>query len=144
MEDRATARRARLSHRRPLRRRNRSWSHNNRLGLALAFRSSDALHRLGLFESRLKGSYRRAIMKALYFAWVRERIGKAEEEITPPENIKTVAELMAWLSGQGENYAAAFAHIKSMRAALDRTHVKHGASIQSAREIAFFPPMTGG
>jgi sulfur-carrier protein len=83
-------------------------------------------------------------MKALYFAWVRERIGKAEEEIAPPENIKTVAELMAWLSGQGENHAAAFAHIKTMRAALDRTHVKHDASIQNAREIAFFPPMTGG
>jgi molybdopterin synthase sulfur carrier subunit len=83
-------------------------------------------------------------MKALYFAWVRERIGKAEEEIAPPENIKTVAELMSWLSGKGENYAAAFAHIKSMRAALDRMHVKHDASIQNAREIAFFPPMTGG
>jgi molybdopterin synthase sulfur carrier subunit len=83
-------------------------------------------------------------MKALYFAWVRERIGKAEEEIVPPGNVKTVAELMAWLSGKGENYAAAFAHIKTMRAALDRTHVKHDASIQNAREVAFFPPMTGG
>jgi sulfur-carrier protein len=83
-------------------------------------------------------------MKALYFAWVRERIGKAEEEIAPPENVKTVAELMAWLSGQGENYAAAFAHIKTMRAALDRTHVKHDVAIADAREIAFFPPMTGG
>jgi molybdopterin synthase sulfur carrier subunit len=83
-------------------------------------------------------------MKALYFALVRERIGKAEEEIAPPENIKTVAELMAWLSGQGENYAAAFAHIKTMRAALDRTHVKHEAEIGNAQEIAFFPPMTGG
>jgi sulfur-carrier protein len=83
-------------------------------------------------------------MKALYFAWVRERIGKAEEEIAPPENINTVADLMAWLSGKGENYAAAFAHIKTMRAALDHTHVKHDASIQNAREIAFFPPMTGG
>lgn len=83
-------------------------------------------------------------MKALYFAWVRERIGKAEEEIAPPEDIKTVAELMAWLSGKGENYAAAFAHTKTMRAALDRTHVKHDALIQDAREVAFFPPMTGG
>ncbi|HXN89413.1 MAG TPA: MoaD/ThiS family protein, partial [Methylocella sp.] len=55
-----------------------------------------------------------------------------------------VAELMAWLSGKGENYAAAFAHIKTMRAAIDRTYVKHDASIQNAREIAFFPPMTGG
>ena len=83
-------------------------------------------------------------MKALYFAWVRERIGKAEEEIAPPENIKTVAELMAWLSGKGENYAAAFAHIKTMRAALDRAHVKHDALIRNSSEIAFFPPMTGG
>ena len=83
-------------------------------------------------------------MKALYFAWVRERIGKAEEEIAPPENINTVAELMTWLSGKGENYAAAFAQIKTMRAALDRTHVKHDALIEDAREVAFFPPMTGG
>ena len=83
-------------------------------------------------------------MKALYFAFVRERIGKAEEEIAPPENIKTVAELMGWLRGKGENYAAAFANIKTMRAALDRTHVKHDALIQNSSEIAFFPPMTGG
>ncbi|HUB62974.1 MAG TPA: molybdopterin converting factor subunit 1 [Methylocella sp.] len=83
-------------------------------------------------------------MKALYFSWVRERIGKTEEEISPPENVQTVAELMGWLSGKGENYAAAFAHIKTMRAALDRTHVKHDALIRNAREIAFFPPMTGG
>jgi molybdopterin synthase sulfur carrier subunit len=83
-------------------------------------------------------------MRALYFAFVRERIGKAEEEISPPENIKTVADLMGWLRGQGENYAATFANIKTMRAALDRTHVKHDALIGNAREIAFFPPMTGG
>jgi len=83
-------------------------------------------------------------MRALYFAWVRERIGKAEEEIAPPETIKTVGELMGWLHGQGDNYAAAFAHTKSMRAALDRCHVKHDALIGEAREIAFFPPMTGG
>ena len=83
-------------------------------------------------------------MRALYFAGVRERVGKSEEELAPPESIKTVGELMSWLSGQGENYAAAFANIKSMRAALDRTHVKHDALLGSAREIAFFPPMTGG
>ncbi|MBO0734222.1 MAG: molybdopterin converting factor subunit 1 [Methylocapsa sp.] len=83
-------------------------------------------------------------MKALYFAWVRERIGLGEEEIAPPTDIATVAELMAWLGRQGENYAAAFANPKSIRAALDHTHVKHDASIRNAREIAFFPPMTGG
>ncbi|MCI0468135.1 MAG: molybdopterin converting factor subunit 1 [Beijerinckiaceae bacterium] len=83
-------------------------------------------------------------MKALYFAWVRERIGVAEEEISPPDGVTTVAQLMTWLSARGENYAAAFASTNSMRAALDRTHVKHDAPISNAREIAFFPPMTGG
>ena len=78
-------------------------------------------------------------MRALYFAWVRERIGKAEEEIAPPETIKTVGELMGWLSGQGENYAAAFAHIKSMRAAIDRTHVKHDALIGRCAGDCVFP-----
>jgi sulfur-carrier protein len=83
-------------------------------------------------------------MKALYFAWVRERIGMAEEEIAPPQNVATVADLMAWLSAKGDNYAAAFAERRTLRAALDHTHVKHDALIQNAREIAFFPPMTGG
>ena len=83
-------------------------------------------------------------MKALYFAWVRERIGMAEEEIAPPQNVATVADLMAWLSAKGDNYAAAFAVRRILRAALDHTHVKHDALIQNAREIAFFPPMTGG
>lgn len=83
-------------------------------------------------------------MKALYFSWVRERIGKAEEEIAPPETVQTVADLMSWLSGQGENYAAAFANSKAIRAALDRMHAKHDSHITGTREIAFFPPMTGG
>jgi molybdopterin synthase sulfur carrier subunit len=83
-------------------------------------------------------------MKAVYFAWVRERIGKAEEEIAPPKSVTTVADLMAWLSEQGEGYAAAFENRKTIRAALDRTHVKPEAKIGAAREVAFFPPMTGG
>jgi molybdopterin synthase sulfur carrier subunit len=83
-------------------------------------------------------------MKALYFSWVRERIGRAEEEITPPENIASVADLITWLSGKDEGYAAAFENKTLIRAALDRTHVKHDAPLAGAREIAFFPPMTGG
>jgi molybdopterin synthase sulfur carrier subunit len=83
-------------------------------------------------------------MKALYFAWVRERIGKAEEEIAPPTSVATVSDLVAWLSGRDETYAAAFENAGTVRAALDRTHVKHDAPIAGAREIAFFPPMTGG
>jgi len=83
-------------------------------------------------------------MKALYFAWVRERIGKAEEEISPPTGVTTVADLVAWLASTDECYAAAFANKATIRAALDRTHVKPDTPIAGAREIAFFPPMTGG
>jgi sulfur-carrier protein len=83
-------------------------------------------------------------MKAVYFAWVRERIGKAEEEIDPPAEIVTVGDLIGWLSGRDEGYAHAFENAKTIRAALDRTHVKPEAKIAGAREVAFFPPMTGG
>lgn len=83
-------------------------------------------------------------MKALYFAWVRERIGIAEEEIAPPASVTNVSELMDWLKTRGENYAAAFANARTIRAALDRQHAKSDAPIAGKREIAFFPPMTGG
>jgi sulfur-carrier protein len=83
-------------------------------------------------------------MKALYFAWVRERIGKAEEEIDPPAEVKTVADLVGWLSRRDENYAHAFENPRVIRAALDRAHAKPEARIAGAREVAFFPPMTGG
>ena len=83
-------------------------------------------------------------MKAVYFAWVRERIGKAEEEIEPPADVTTVHELVNWLSQQGENYAYAFERASVIRVAIDRAHVKPDRRIAGAREIAFFPPMTGG
>lgn len=83
-------------------------------------------------------------MKAVYFAWVRERIGKGDEEIAPPAEVKTVAELIGWLSARGEEYAYAFEKPGVIRTAIDRTHVKHDAPIAGAREVAFFPPMTGG
>ena len=83
-------------------------------------------------------------MKLRYFAWVRERIGKPEEEIEPPAGIATVGELIGWLRGRGDEYAHAFENPKVVRAAIDREHVKADAVIKGAREIAFFPPMTGG
>lgn len=83
-------------------------------------------------------------MKVLYFAWVRERIGKAEEDIAPPAHVATVGDLIAWLSQRGEEYAHAFEKPKVIRAAIDRVHVKPDTAISGAREIAFFPPMTGG
>ena len=74
-------------------------------------------------------------MKARYFAWVRERIGLAEEEITPPASVETVADLIAWQQERGENYAAAFANAATIRAALDRQHVKpRGADRRRGRD----------
>jgi molybdopterin synthase sulfur carrier subunit len=83
-------------------------------------------------------------MKVLYFAWIRERVGKAEEEINPPASVRTVAELMEWLGKRGEEYAYAFENRKVIRAAIDRQHVRPEAKIAGAREVALFPPMTGG
>ena len=83
-------------------------------------------------------------MKLRYFAWVRERVGKTEEEIAPPPGVATIGELMDWRAGRGEEYAHAFENRKVIRAAIDRTHVRADAAIKGAREIAFFPPMTGG
>lgn len=83
-------------------------------------------------------------MKLVYFAWVRERIGKPEEEVALPSGLVTVEDLVAWLAGRGEEYAHAFDNPGVVRAAIDRRHVKPSASIAGAREIAFFPPMTGG
>jgi molybdopterin synthase sulfur carrier subunit len=83
-------------------------------------------------------------VKLLYFAWVRERIGKTDEDVSPPASVVTVSDLMQWLSGRGEEYAYAFENAKVIRAAIDRNHVKPATKIAGAREIAFFPPMTGG
>lgn len=83
-------------------------------------------------------------MKALYFAWVRERIGRAEEDISPPPEVGTVGELISWLKARGEGYEFAFENDRTIRAAIDKAHARHDAPIAGAREIAFFPPMTGG
>lgn len=83
-------------------------------------------------------------MKIVYFAWLRERLDKTEEEVDPPPSVQTIGELMDWLKTRGEEYAYAFDNPKVIRAAIDKTHVQPGAKIAGANEIAFFPPMTGG
>jgi molybdopterin synthase sulfur carrier subunit len=83
-------------------------------------------------------------LKLLYFAWVRERVGKTDEVIEPPAGVRTVAELMGWLAGRGEEYAYAFENRRVIRAAIDKAHVTPETLIAGANEIAFFPPMTGG
>lgn len=83
-------------------------------------------------------------VKLVYFAWVRERIGKTEETLDLPSEVRTIGDVMAWLSRRGDEYSNAFVNPKIIRAAIDRTHVQPDAPIAGAREIAFFPPMTGG
>jgi sulfur-carrier protein len=83
-------------------------------------------------------------VKLLYFAWVRERIGKGEEIVDPPAGVATVADLMTWLASRGDEYALAFESSRFLRVAIDRTHVGATARIAGAKEVAFFPPMTGG
>jgi len=83
-------------------------------------------------------------MKLVYFAWVRESIGKGAEEIEVPADVKTVGDLIAHLATLGEEYAHAFKVPEIIRAAIDQDHVDHDEAIGDAREIALFPPMTGG
>lgn len=83
-------------------------------------------------------------MKLVYFAWVRERIGRSEEEIALPAGVETVENLLSWLKDRGDGYEAALEHAAVIRVAIDREHVEHGAPLAGAREVALFPPMTGG
>ncbi|CUH78397.1 molybdopterin synthase subunit MoaD [Tropicibacter naphthalenivorans] len=81
-------------------------------------------------------------MDVLYFAWVRERIGLPKERVET--NAKTVAELVDELRAREERYEAAFADLSALRVAVDQDLTDFDASIEGAREVAFFPPMTGG
>jgi molybdopterin synthase sulfur carrier subunit len=82
------------------------------------------------------------MMDILYFAWVRERIGVPRETVTT--EAKTVNELVQELIAKEERYAAAFADISALRVALDQDLSDFDAPLDGVREVAFFPPMTGG
>jgi sulfur-carrier protein len=83
-------------------------------------------------------------VRALYFASVRERLGRAEERLFVPPDVLTAGDLIAWLAGRDDQYAAAFAGPRAIRVAIDKRHVRPEEAIAGATEIAFFPPMTGG
>jgi molybdopterin synthase sulfur carrier subunit len=83
-------------------------------------------------------------MKLVYFAWVRERVGLAEETVDLPATVRTVADLVTWQQGRGETYAHAFENAPFIRVAIDRRHARPDQPVAGAGEIAFFPPMTGG
>lgn len=78
----------------------------------------------------------------LYFAWVRERIGLPRERVET--DAPTVADLVAELSAREERYAVAFADLAALRVALDQELADFAAPLEGVREIAVFPPMTGG
>lgn len=83
-------------------------------------------------------------MKLLYFAWVRERVGKSEETLALPDDIKTAADLINWLMKIDDGYREAFKDTSKIRAALDQTFIPLDHKLEGAEEIAFFPPVTGG
>ena len=83
-------------------------------------------------------------LELLYFAWVREAIGRDGERVDPPAGVTDVAGLIAWLAARGGGYAEALAEPTKLRAAIDQLFVPLDAAIAGAREIAIFPPVTGG
>lgn len=83
-------------------------------------------------------------MKLLYFAWVRERIGVAEEDLTPPPEVATVAALLEWLKGRGPGYKNALANAGVVRVAVNQVYAGADQKLRPGDEVALFPPVTGG
>lgn len=83
-------------------------------------------------------------MDVLYFAWVREMVGTDRETLDPPEGIRDVAGLIDWLAARSPGHGEALRDPARLRAAIDRRMVPLEAPLGEAREIAIFPPVTGG
>jgi molybdopterin synthase sulfur carrier subunit len=84
------------------------------------------------------------MLTIVYFAWVRERIGLDEEHVTRPDGGTTIADLITMLAARGDGYADALGDVARLRAALDQRFVPLETEIGDARELALFPPVTGG
>lgn len=85
-----------------------------------------------------------APVKLVYFAWLRERLGRSDETVTLPDGLETIADLLAWQQSRSDQHAHAFENLPIIRVALDQNHAHHDEPIGKPSEIAFFPPMTGG
>jgi molybdopterin synthase sulfur carrier subunit len=83
-------------------------------------------------------------MKILYFARLRQIIGRGQDDIDVPADVKTVSALVDYLKGRDEAIAAAFADLRTLKVAVNQSHASLDASLVGATEIAFFPPVTGG
>ena len=85
-----------------------------------------------------------APVKLLYFAWLRARIGQAEEEVALPNDVRDVAGLLEWLRGRGPRYAEALRDLSVIRVAVNQDYVGLEHPVHASDEIAIFPPVTGG
>lgn len=83
-------------------------------------------------------------MEILYFAWVRESVGVGQESVDPPAAVRNVADLIGWLAARSPGHAEAFREPARLRAAIDQQFVPLDALLGEAREVALFPPVTGG
>lgn len=83
-------------------------------------------------------------MKVMYFAWLKDRVGVAEEDVAPPADVTTVAALVEWLKQRSPRHAVAFADAAVVRCAIDQDYAQPDQTLEGAREVAFFPPVTGG
>jgi len=83
-------------------------------------------------------------MKVLYFAWLKEKVGIADEEVAVPEEVRTVRGLIAWLSSRSPGHAAAFADLSVIRCAVNQDFAGLETPLAPGDEVAFFPPVTGG
>jgi sulfur-carrier protein len=83
-------------------------------------------------------------MRILYFAWLRTRVGAAEEEVTPPAAVRDVRGLLDWLKTRSTGHAEAFKDLSVVRVAVNQTYAQPDHRVNAGDEIAIFPPVTGG
>ena len=83
-------------------------------------------------------------MKVLYFAWLRTKIGVAQEQVEPPPEVRDVGALVEWLKTRGPKYAEALANTAVVKVAVNQEHVPFDHPLSATDEVALFPPVTGG
>jgi molybdopterin synthase sulfur carrier subunit len=83
-------------------------------------------------------------LRVLYFAALRERVGRAEESVEVPDGVRAVGQLQRWLAARGEPWSTAFAETRRVRAAVDQAMAAEATALHEGAEVAFFPPVTGG
>lgn len=83
-------------------------------------------------------------MRVLYFAWLKEHTGCAEEDVSPPESVATIGALIGWLCGQSPGHAKAFENLDIVRCAVNQDYAEPDSPVAAGDEVAFFPPVTGG